>query len=175
MRKVQGDKMDYIYIGRVANTHGVKGGIKVFPTTDDITRFKKLKLITLEDTKGKDTDYKILGLKYAGKFVVLQLEGIDDMDQALMLKQSIVKIPRKQALPLEKDEFYIQDLVGLEIFEENVQIGVLSEVLFTGSNEVYIIDMTDGRELLLPAIKDCVLKVDLKKKRMDIHIMEGLL
>jgi len=167
--------MEYIYIGRVANTHGVKGGVKVFPTTDDISRFKKLKVVTLEDIKGNDKDYKILGLKYAGKFAVLQLEGIDTMEQALMLKQSIVKIPRKNALPLGKDEFYVQDLVGLDIFEEDVQIGVLSDVMFTGSNEVYIIDMTDGRELLLPAIKECVLKVTPKKNRMDIHIMEGLL
>lgn len=167
--------MDYIYIGRVANTHGVRGGIKVFPTTDDITRFKQLKSVTLEDIKGNDTEYKIVGLKYAGKFAVLQLEGIDDMEQAIALKQSIVKIPRKQALPLGKDEFYVEDLVGLEIYEENNKIGVLVDVLFTGSNEVYVIEMTDGRELLLPAIKDCVLKVNLKKKRMDIHIMEGLL
>lgn len=167
--------MDYVYIGRVANTHGVRGGVKVFPTTDDINRFKQLKSLVLEDTKGHDKEYKILGVKFAGKFVVLQLEGIDDMDAALLLKQSIVKIPRKQALPLEKDEFYVQDLVGLDIYEEGQLIGVLKDVMFTGSNEVYVIDMTDGRELLLPAIKDCVLKVNLRKNRMDVHVMEGLL
>ncbi len=167
--------MDYIYIGRVANTHGVRGGVKVFPTTDDINRFRKLKTIILEDTKGKDTEYKILGLKYAGQFAVLQLEGVDDIESALLLKQSIVKIPRKEALPLGKDEFYVEDLIGVEIFENNEQIGVLKDVMFTGSNEVYIIDMVDGRELLLPAIKDCVLKVSLRKNRMDVHVMEGLL
>ena len=167
--------IDYINIGRVANTHGVRGGVKVFPTTDDITRFKKLKSITLEDTKGKDKDYKILGIKYAGQFVVLQLEGVDDMDSALLLKQCIVKIPRDQALPLEEDEFYVQDLEGLDIYENDQKIGVLKEVMFTGSNEVYIIDMLDGRELLLPAIKDCVLKVSLSDKRVDVHVMDGLL
>lgn len=167
--------MEYIYIGRVANTHGVRGGIKVFPTTDDITRFKQLKSIVLENTKGIDRDYKILGVKFAGKFVVLQLEGVDDMDAALLLKQCIVKIPRKQALPLEKDEYYVQDLVGLDIYEEGLQIGVLRDVMFTGSNEVYIIDLSDGRELLLPAIKDCVLKISLRKNRMDVHVLEGLL
>jgi len=167
--------MDYIYIGRVANTHGVRGGVKVFPTTDDINRFKILKTIILEDTKGKDTEYKILGLKFAGQFAVLQLEGVDDIETALLLKQSIVKIPKEQALPLGEDEFYVEDLIGLEIFENNEQIGVLKDVMFTGSNEVYIIDMLDGRELLLPAIMDCVLKVSLLKKRMDVHVMKGLL
>lgn len=167
--------MDYIYIGRVANTHGVRGGVKVFPTTDDISRFKLLKTIVLEDTKGKDTEYKILGLKYAGQFPILQLEGVDDMASALLLKQSIVKIPKEEALPLGEDEFYVEDLIGIEIFENNEQIGVLKDVMFTGSNEVYIIDMLDGRELLLPAIKDCVLKVSLLKKRMDVHVMKGLL
>ena len=167
--------MDDIYIGRVANTHGVRGGIKVFPTTDDPARFEKLKKVILEDTKGRDAEYKITNVKYAGKFVVLQLEGIDDMNEALLLKQSIVKISKKQALPLEEDEFYVGDLLGLDVYEEGTMIGVIKDVIFTGSNEVYVIDMTDGRELLLPAIKDCVLKVSLKKKRMDVHVMEGLL
>lgn len=168
--------MDYIYIGRVANTHGVRGGLKIFPTTDDPQRFKKLKKVTLEDLKGRDKDYKIIGIKYSGQFVVLQLEGVNDMDQAMLLKQSIVKIPKKQALPLDKDEYYIQDLYGLEILDEDGQkIGVLRDIIFTGSNEVYIIDLDDERELLLPAIKECVLDVNIKKGTMTIHIMEGLL
>ena len=167
--------MDYIYIGRVANTHGVRGELKVFPTTDDPARFKKLKKVVLEDTKGNDREYKVLGIKMANKFVLVKLEGVEDMDSALQLKQSIVKIPKKQALPLEKDEFYVQDLIGLEVFEEGDRIGVMKDVLFTGANDVYVIEMLDGRELLLPNIKACVLDVSLRKKRMDVHVMKGLL
>lgn len=167
--------MDYIYIGRVANTHGVRGEMKIFPTTDDPTRFKKLKKVILEDTKGRDREYKVNQAKVANKFVILKLEGIDDMDTAMLQKQCIVKIPKKQALPLEKDEFYVQDLIGLEVFEEDAKIGVMKDVLFTGANDVYVIELTDGRELLLPNIKACVIKVNLRKKRMDVHVMKGLL
>lgn len=167
--------MDYIYIGRVANSHGVRGEMKVFPTTDDPMRFKKLKKVTLEDPKGHDRDYKVLSAKIGVKFVIMKLEGIDDMDTVLNLKQSIVKVPRKEALPLKKDEFYVQDLVGLDVFEEDEQIGLVKDVMFTGANDVYVIEMTDGRELLLPNIKACVLNVSLRKNRIDVHVMPGLL
>jgi len=167
--------MDYIYIGRVANSHGVRGEMKVFPTTDDPMRFKQLKKVTLEDTKDRDKDYKVLSAKVGIKFVIMKLEGIDDMDTVLNLKQSIVKVPRKEALPLKKDEFYVQDLVGLEVFEEDEKIGLVKDVMFTGANDVYVIEMTDGRELLLPNIKACVLKVSLRKSRIDVHVMPGLL
>lgn len=168
--------MDYVYVGRVANTHGVRGGVKVFPTTDDPNRFKQLKTITLEDLKGQDKDYKITNVKFAGKFVVLQLEGIDTIDSALLLKQQIVKVPRTEALPLEDDEYYVQDLIGIAVEDDTGRHkGIIKDVMFTGNNEVYVIDLDDGQELLLPAIKACILHVDMEQKKMDIHILEGLL
>lgn len=168
--------MDYIYIGRVANTHGVRGEIKVFPTTDDIKRFEKLKKITIEDPRGTDHLYHIIGVKYVSKFVVLKLKEVTDMDAALALKQGVVKIERKHALPLNKDEYYVQDLEGVEVYLENGdRLGTLREVLFTGANDVYIIDLTDGGEVLLPAIKDCILNIDMKKRQMTVHVMEGLM
>lgn len=167
--------MDYVYIGRVANSHGVRGEMKIFPTTDDPMRFKKLKEVTLEDARGRETVYKVTSAKIGNKFVVMKLEGVDDMDTALQMKQSIVKVPREEALPLGQHEFYVQDLIGLEVFEEEEKIGVMKDVLFTGANDVYVIEMNDGRELLLPNIKACVLMVSLRRNRMDVHVLPGLL
>ncbi len=167
--------MDYVYIGRVANTHGVRGGLKIFPTTDEPMRFKMLDEVILEDLKGNDKSYKILDVKFSGKLVILQLEGVTDMNQAQMMKQQIVKIPKEWALPLEENEYYVQDLVGLEVYENDVKIGVMKDVMFTGANDVYVIELDDGRELLLPYIEECVLGIDLEANRMDVHIMKGLL
>lgn len=168
--------MDYVYIGRVANTHGVRGDIKVFPTTDDPQRFKKLKKVIIEDARGGEQTYHISGVKYVNKFVVLNLKEIEDMDSALRLKQGIVKIDRKHALPLEEDEYYIQDLMGMEVFlEDGEKLGDLREVLFTGANDVYIVDLLDGGEVLLPAIRQCVLDINVKKNKMVVHVMEGLM
>lgn len=168
--------MEYVYIGRVANTHGVRGDIKVFPTTDDPKRFEKLKKIIIEDARGHEDEYHIKGVKYVNKFVVLNLKELTDMDMALKLKQGIVKIDRKHALPLEEDEYYVQDLMGIDVVdEEGVQLGTLREVIFTGANDVYAVDLKDGGEVLLPAIKDCVLDIDIKNKVMKVHVMEGLM
>lgn len=168
--------MDYIYIGRVANTHGVKGEIKVFPTTDDIKRFEQLKTIVIEDARGTDNTYHIIGIKYVNKFVVLNLKEVTDMDMALALKQGIVKIESKYALPLDADEYYVQDLIGVEVFLENGEkLGTLREILFTGNNDVYIVDLIEGGEVLLPAIKECILDVNMKKRQMKVHVMEGLM
>lgn len=168
--------MEYVYIGRVANTHGVRGGIKVFPTTDDPKRFEKLKKVIIEDARGHEATYHIKNVKYASKFVVLELKEITDMDEAMKLKQGIVKIDRKHALPLEEDEYYVQDLMGMEVFEEDgKKLGTLREVIFTGANDVYAVDLEGGGEVLLPAIKDCVLEIDVKKRKMTVHVMEGLM
>lgn len=168
--------MEYVYIGRVANTHGVRGAIKVFPTTDDPKRFEKLKKIIIEDPRGHEATYHITGVKYVSKFVVLELKELTDMDMALKLKQGIVKIDRKHALPLEEDEYYIQDLIDMDVFdEEGTLLGRLREVIFTGANDVYAVDLVEGGEVLLPSIKECVLDIDVKNKRMKVHVMEGLM
>lgn len=168
--------MDYIYIGRVASTHGVKGAIKVFPTTDDPKRFNLLKEIVLEDSKGGNKKYTIQKIKYVNKFVVVELEEVTDMNAALLLKQCYVKIPKADALPLDEDEYYVQDLRGLKVvLEDESEFGILKDVLFTGSNDVYVVTMTNGKELLLPAIKECVLSINMETRIVKVHIMEGLM
>ncbi len=166
---------DYIYIGRVANTHGVTGTLKVLPTTDDMTRFELLKTVLIEDAKGVTQSYTVKGVKYMNRFVLLTLKEVTDMDGAMRLKLGIIKVPKSEALPLKSDEYYISDLVGINVYEEGDKlIGPLVDIIFTGSNEVYVVQDGSANGLLLPAIKDCILKVDVAAGRMDVHVMEGL-
>ncbi|PKM54263.1 MAG: 16S rRNA processing protein RimM [Firmicutes bacterium HGW-Firmicutes-5] len=168
--------MEYMYIGRVANTHGVKGVIKVLPTTDDPKRFELLKKLTIEDARGKEADYTVVKVKYLHQFVLLELKEVIDMNMAESLKQGIIKIPKEEALPLETDEYYVQDLIGLKVYDHlDVYLGILKDVLFTGSNEVYVVTLESEKELLLPAIKDCILDVNMTDQRMKVYVMEGLM
>lgn len=166
---------DFLYVGRVVGSHGVLGMIKVFPTTDDPRRFELLKEVLIEDPKGNRKKYTIKSVKYINKFVILGLKEISDMNLASMLKQSIIMIPKDQGLPLEKDEYYISDLIGLEVFDnKGNKLGDLKDIIFTGSNDVYVVEDED-KELLLPAIKQCIEKIDLVNKKMIVNILEGLL
>lgn len=167
---------EFLYIGRVANTHGVQGMIKVLPTTDDPTRFELLKKIYIEDIKGKTSSYTVKSVKYFNKFVLLALKEVTDMNGAMLLKQGIIKIPREEALPLEEDEYYITDLIGLDVYDDKGNfIGPLKDIIFTGSNEVYVIDNGSKDGLLLPAIKECVRNINLEENKMIVTVLEGLI
>ena len=162
-------------VGKIVNTHGVKGELKIVPTTEDPKRFAKLKSIFVEERKGI-TSYEIEGVRYHKEFVLLKLKGIDDMNKAELLKGSSLKIDRKDSLPLKKDEYYISDLLGMEVYtEEERFLGVLVDIIETGSNDVYVVKRVDReKDLLLPAIKQVIKEVNVLDKRMVVHLLEGL-
>ncbi|PKM96101.1 MAG: 16S rRNA processing protein RimM [Firmicutes bacterium HGW-Firmicutes-1] len=167
---------EFLYVGRVANTHGVQGAIKVIPTTDDPKRFELLKKIYIEDIKGNTAVYTIKSVKYLTKFVVLDLNEVADMNAAMLLKQGIVKIPRDEAMPLEQGEFYISDLIGIDVYDDSGKLlGPLKDIIFTGSNDVYVVDNGTRDGLLLPAIKQCIQSIDITNHKMIVTILEGLL
>ena len=168
---------EYIEVGKIVNTHGVKGELKVIPTTDDIKRFELLKDILVETKEGL-VNYPILSVRYLKSFVLLQLENIEDMTQGERLKNCALKIPKELALPLQKDEYYIGDLYNIKVVtEDGEKLGEIVDILFTGSNDVYVIkDVTNpkSKELLIPAIKQCILNVDTEQNTMIVHLLEGL-
>lgn len=166
---------ELLQVGGIASTHGVKGEVKVFPTTDDPKRFKKLKQIKLYTGK-EYLELEIEGVKFFKQFVILKFKGIDNIDQVEKYKGKSLWVTREQAVKLEKDEYFIADMIGMAVKDEqdNV-IGILKDVMETGANDVYVIAMEDGRELLLPAIKQCILHVDIEEHWMRVHILEGLL
>lgn len=166
---------EYLKVGIIASTHGVRGEVKVYPTTDDAQRFKKLKNVLLDNEKEK-RNLKIQNVKFFKQFVILKFEEIDNINDVEKYKGSSLYVPRKQAVKLEKDEYFIADLIGLKVIAQEEKLeGTLKDVMETGANDVYVIALSDGRELLLPAIKECVLSVDVEKGEMQIHLLDGLL
>lgn len=162
-------------VGVITSTHGVRGEVKVFPTTDDPKRFKRLKEVILDSGKG-DLILEIEGVKFFKQFVILKFKGIDNINDVEKYRQKSLYVTRQNAVRLRRDEYFIADLMGLRVVdEEEREIGILKEVMETGANDVYVITMTDGRELLLPAIKQCILKVDVEAGLMQVHILDGLL
>lgn len=166
---------DLLKVGIISSTHGIRGEVKVFPTTDDPQRFKKLKNILLDSGKEK-RNLKIQSVKFFKQFVILKFEEIDDINDVEKYKGSDLYVTRDQAVKLKKDEYFIADLIGLTVTAQEEKLeGTLKDVMETGANDVYVIELTDGRELLLPAIKECVLSVDIEKGEMQIRLLDGLL
>lgn len=162
-------------VGVITSTHGVRGEVKVFPTTDDAHRFKRLKEVIL-DTGKEEIILEIEGVKFFKQFVILKFKGYDNINDIEKYRQKSLYVTRENAVRLRRDEYFIADLMGLKVLDEEGQaIGKLREVMETGANDVYIIDLDDGRELLLPAIKQCVLQVKPEEGWIQIHILEGLL
>ena len=161
-------------VGVITSTHGVRGEVKVFPTTDDPARFKKLKQVIL-DTGKEDMELEITGVKFFKNMVILKFKGIDDMDTANKYRQKSLYVTRENAVKLEKNEYFIADLIGLAVSsEEGEDLGFINDVLQTGANDVYVIKKTGEEELLLPAIKDCVKEVDIEGGKMVVHVLPGL-
>ncbi|MFI3238234.1 MAG: ribosome maturation factor RimM [Lachnospiraceae bacterium] len=166
---------DLLQVGVITSTHGIKGEVKIFPTTDDVNRFKKLKEVLLDTGKEKIV-LEIEGVKFFKQFVILKFKGFDKIEDIERYKSKNLFVTRANAVKLKKNEYFVADLEGLQVIDEhNTEIGVLKSVLETGANDVYIINMPDGKELLIPAIKECVLDVDMETRVMKIHIMDGLL
>ena len=164
-----------LQVGVITTTHGIRGEVKVFPTTDTARRFLELKYVYLESA-GEYKKLEIQNVKFFKKFAILKLSGFHDINEAEKYKGKELWIPREEAQPLEEDEYYIGDLIGMEVvLEDKSSFGVLKDVMETGANDVYVIRMGDGRELLLPAIKQCILDVDMEQRRMKVHVLEGLL
>ncbi|MDK2965560.1 ribosome maturation factor RimM [Lacrimispora sp.] len=162
-------------VGVISSTHGIKGEVKVFPTTDDSARFKQLKKVIL-DTGREQIDLEIEGVKFFKNMVILKFKGYDSIDEIEKYKGRDLLITRDLAVELGPDENFITDLIGLLVVKDDgEELGTLTDVIKTGANDVYEVRMADGREVLLPAIKECVLNVDLEKGTITVHMMDGLL
>ncbi|HKM04166.1 MAG TPA: ribosome maturation factor RimM [Lachnospiraceae bacterium] len=166
---------ELLQVGIISSTHGIRGEVKVFPTTDDLNRFKTLKKVILETEKEK-LNLEVEGVKFFKNFAILKFKGYDNINDIEKYKGKSLFVTRKNAVKCQEGEYFIIDLINIKVIDDNGNdIGVLKEVMETGANDVYVVEMLDGREVLLPAIKQCILKVDMENKIMTIHMMEGLL
>ena len=166
----------YLRVGVITSPHGVRGEVKVYPTTDDAMRFKKLDHVILDLGRGESRELKIRQVKFFKNMVILKFDGVDTMNEVEGWRQKDLLITRDQAVPLQEDEFFITDLIGLTVVtDEGDTLGTLTDVMETGANEVYIITSENHGEVLLPAIHECILDIDVEAKKMKVHLMEGLL
>lgn len=166
---------DLLKVGVITTTHGVRGEVKVFPTTDDAERFLELEYVLL-DTGRELRRLDIKNVRFFKNLVILKFDGIDNINDIEKYKGKDLWIPREKAQELGEDEYYIADLQGLNVvLEDGTEFGTLRDVMETGANDVYIIDSNEHGEVLLPAIKECILDVDLEKNTMTVHLMKGLL
>ena len=162
-------------IGQIVNTFGIKGEVKVKPFTDDIKRFDKLKKINIEQKNSKK-EYEIENIKYHKDMVILKLKGIDQIEQAELLRNSYLKINRNEEEPLEENTYYIVDLLGLSVYtEEGILLGILDDIYNTGSNDIYVVKDSLGKQTLLPAIQDVIKEIDIENQKIIVHVMKGLL
>ena len=166
---------EYLELGQIVNSYGIKGFLKVVPYTDDNTRFNDLETIYIEKNN-KLQEYVIEEVKYSKNLVLLKLKGIDTIEQAEKFKNCYLKINRKDAIELEEDTYFLVDLIGIEVFTEGGEkLGNIVDIFPTGSNDVYVVKNEEGKQVLLPAIKDVIISVDIENKKMVVRPMEGLL
>jgi len=166
---------EYLEIGQIVNTNGLKGTLKVKPLTDDITRFEDLETVYIEKAK-ELVEFRIQEVKYSKNMVLLKLEGIDNIEEAEKYKNFYLKINREDAVELEEDSYFIVDIIGCEVYTESQELlGKVVDVFPTGSNDVYTIKNSEGKEILIPAIEDVIKDVDIENKKIVIHLMEGLI
>ncbi|MBA4701504.1 MAG: 16S rRNA processing protein RimM [Ruminococcus sp.] len=164
----------FLQVGIISSTHGIRGEVKVFPTTDDVTRFKDLKQVIL-DTGKEQVPLTIEGVKFFKQFAIVKFKGIDNINDVEKYKGKSLLVGREDAVKLEKDEYYIADLIGMNVFTGEVEFGVLRDVLETGANEVYVVDSKEYGEVLIPAIQQCILDVNVEERTMKVHLLDGLI
>ena len=167
--------MEYIEIGQIVNTNGLKGVVKVNPFTDDISKFEDLKYVYIQ-LKNELKKVKIEQVRYNKNQVLLKLEVIDSIEEAVKYRNFYLKTEKESQEDLGEDTYYIVDLIGLDVYsDKNEYLGKIEDVFPTGSNDVYVVKDNLGKQILIPAIADVVKEVDLKNKKMTINLIPGLI
>lgn len=165
---------EYFEIGQIVNTSGLKGEIKIKPFTDDITKFNNFKTIYVS-IKKELKEFEVEKVRFSKNMVFLKLKGIDTIEDAENYRNLYIKRKRDKDEKLEKDTYYIVDLIGCKVCtDDQKDLGEVIDVFSTGSNDVYVVKDELGKQVLLPAIKDVIKNVDIKNKLITVHLMEGL-
>lgn len=165
---------DLLQVGVITTTHGIRGEVKVYPTTDDAHRFENLTYILL-DTGKELCELEIEKVRYFKQFVILKFKDVDNINDIEPYKGRSLYVTREFAVPLKENEYYIADLIDMKVFlDDGSFFGTLKDVMETGANDVYIMQTEAFGEVLVPAIKDCIKAVDVEHETMTIHLLEGL-
>lgn len=164
-------------VGVITSLHGVKGAVKVYPTTDELHRFDRLKRVFFSRDEAGE---KILGelvissVQYQKDMIILKFRSLDQPQTAERLKGGSLWIPDEEAIPLSDDEFYIRDYMGAEVYTDHILYGKVTDILETGANFVLEIEKKTGGSILIPVIRDCIVEMDPERHRIEIRLLEGL-
>lgn len=165
---------EYLRVGIVTKPHGIKGEVSVYPTTDDPDRFSGLETL-LSEKNGVRREHRVESVKYFKGTVILKLSGSENMDDAEKLRSADLLIHRSQSSPCREGEYFVADLLEMEVFRENGEkLGTVKDVMTGGANPVIVVEKTDGKELLLPKIPSCILNVDVPNQKMIVYVLPGL-
>lgn len=167
---------EFLEIGQIVNTFGIKGMVKVKPFTDDIIkRFDNLEKVYVEINK-KRKQYEIEEVKYHKDMVLIKFKGIDKVEEAELLRNAYLKVNRKDEPELEEGTYYIVDLLGLNVYsDEGNLLGKLDDIFNNGSTDIYVVKDELGKQLLLPAISDVIKEINLEEEKIVVHILKGLI
>lgn len=162
--------IDFIKVGKIVNTHGIKGELKILPLTDDMTRFEDLEYVYVEKQK-----IEIEDVWYKKNFVMLKFKGFDNINDVLCFKGKYVYVDKENAIELPEDTYFIFQIIGLNVYLKNGKfLGEIKDVIQTGSNDVYVVK-NDNREYLIPAIKEVIKEINLDDKKVIINPLEGMI
>lgn len=162
-------------IGQIVNTFGIKGFVKVNPFVDDISRFDDLKKVYIKKQKALK-EFEVEEVKYHKNMVLVKFKGIDKVEEAENLRNSYLEVDRENAIDLEEGEYFIADLLGLDVItDEGKTLGKLEDIFNTGSNDIYVVKDEAGKQILLPAISEVIKEINLEEKKILVHLLEGLI
>ncbi len=162
--------MPQIEIGKIVNTHGLKGHLKVEPWCDGIETFAYLNSVFVNNT-----EYSIESVKVQKNLFLLKLENIDTVEEAEKLKNKIIMANEDEMPPLPEGVYYIKDIMGLSVYDGDRLIGEIVDWIETGANNVYVIKRSKGKEVLIPAIDSVIKEIDIENKKMSVNMLEGLM
>ena len=166
---------DLLRVGVITSTHGIRGEVKVFPTTDDPQRFKKLKkcIVCL---RRENIDLEVASVKFFKQYVILKFKGYDSINDIEQFVKSDLMVTRENAVKCESGEYFICDLIGLKVItDEGAELGTLTDVLETGANNVYEVTTENNKKVLIPVIEQCILSHDMEQRTVTVHLLPGLL
>ena len=168
-------KKERLEVGQIVNTFGIKGFVKIYPYVDDISRFDNLKKVHIK-SKNNDEELQIEEVKYQKNMVLVKFKGIETVENAEKLRNSFVEIDRADAIPLEEGQYFIADLLGLDVFlDTGEKLGVLEDIYNAGSSDIYVVKNELGKQFLLPYIDEVIKQINLEEGKIIVHIIEGLI
>ena len=168
------EKLTHFRIGQIVNTQGLKGEVRVYPYVDDINRFDELENFYLD--KNFNQEFEVERVRYKGNMVIMKIKGVDSVEMAERLKTKNLYVSRENSVDLDEDEFFIADLIGLDVFTvAGEKVGTLKDVLQYSANDVYVVKGDNDKEYLIPSTLKFVPEINIEEKKMIIYPIKGML